>query len=151
MKKKVFIFIILIIASVYFILQKNNRPSVNIPILLYHDFTVNVPEKDPDNFNYINTPDSFEENIKTLLENGYTFLSFKDLNDAYNNKSKLPKKPILITFDDGYYSNYKYIFPILKKYSVKASIFIVTDNIGKTINAKKYLTWGECRKCRKVV
>ena len=46
------------------------------------------------------------------------------------------KKPILITLDDGYYSNYKYVFPILKKYQVKASIFIVTDNIGKTVDGK---------------
>ena len=37
----------------------------------------------------------------------------------------------VINFDDGYYSNYDYVFPILKKYNVKASIFVVTDKIGK--------------------
>ena len=103
-----------------------------------------IPDEDLDDFNYINTPLSFEENIKTLLDNGYTFLSFEDLDDAYNGKKELPNKPILITFDDGYYSNYRYIFPILEKYNVKASIFIVTDNIGKMIDGKKYLSWRQC-------
>ena len=70
-------------------------------------------------------------------------MSFKELDNAYNKKTELPKKPILITFDDGYYSNYKDIYPILKKYDIKASIFIVTDNIGKKIDGKKYLSWEQ--------
>ena len=149
MKKKIIIFVfiilIIIIGIGLYIFKEPNRKNINIPILLYHDFVKKVPAQNPDNFQYINTPESFEENIKTLLKNNYTFLSFKDLNDAYNNKMKLPKKPILITLDDGYYSNYKYVFPILKKYNVKASIFIVTDNIGKIVNGKKYLTWKQCK------
>ena len=149
MKKKIIIFVFIILIIMIgiglYIFKEPNRKNINIPILLYHDFVKKVPAQDPDNFQYINTPESFEENIKTLLKNNYTFLSFKDLNDAYNNKMKLPKKPILITLDDGYYSNYKYVFPILKKYNVKASIFIVTDNIGKIVNGKKYLTWKQCK------
>lgn len=127
------------------ILKKEKRPDITIPTLLYHDFVKTVPKEDPDDFNYINTAEGFEENIKTLLKHGYTFLSFADL-DRSLDSGKLPNKPILITFDDGYASNYKYIFPILKKYHVKAAIFIVTDYIGKTIDGKKYLTWKECKK-----
>lgn len=122
----------------------DKRADVKIPILLYHNFVTSVPETDPDNFNYINTPQSFEENIKVLLENGYTPISFKELYDANKGKCTLPKKPILITFDDGYYSNYEYIYPILKEYNIKASIFIITDNIGKEISNIKYLSWDEC-------
>ena len=125
--------------------KKSNNANVKIPILLYHDFVVTVPDSDPDNFNYINTPQSFEENIKVLLENGYTFISFQELNDAINGKMSLPEKPILINFDDGYYSNYEYVFPILKKYNVKASIFVVTDKIGKEIDGKRYLSWEQCK------
>ena len=125
--------------------EKSPKADIDIPVLLYHDFVIDVPLEEPDDFNYINTPLSFEENIKVLLDNGYTFLSFKDLNDAYNGKGKLPSKPILITFDDGYYSNYEYIFPILEKYNVKASIFIVTDYIGRKIDGKRYLSWRDCK------
>lgn len=139
MKKNFLIIIlilVLIIVTVLAILpktKKSNNANVKIPILLYHDFVATVPDSDPDNFNYINTPQSFEENIKVLLENGYTFISFQELNAAINGKMSLPEKPILINFDDGYYSNYEYVFPILKKYNVKASIFVVTDKIGKEI------------------
>ena len=140
--------LVLIIVTVLVILpkiKKSKNANVKIPILLYHDFVTTVPDSDPDNFNYINTPQSYEENIKVLLENGYTFISFQELDDANNGKISLPEKPILVTFDDGYASNYEYIFPILKKYNVKVSIFVVTDKIGKEVDGKKYLSWEQCK------
>ena len=147
--KKFFIILIVIaiVALLFFVFyeyKKSTRRDVKIPVLLYHNFVSTVPDKDPDNFNYINTPQSFEENIKVILENGYTIISMKELNDANNSKFELPEKPILITFDDGYYSNYEYIYPILKKYNIKASIFVVTDKVGKEIDGIKYLGWKEC-------
>ena len=149
MKKRyliiILILIIVIISAVVYKNSKNRKENIKIPILLYHDFVTTVPDSDPDNFNYINTPQSFEENIKTLLENGYTVMSFGELNDANNGKIAFPEKPILITMDDGYLSNYEYVFPILKRYNIKASIFIVTDEIGKEIDEKKYLNWEECK------
>lgn len=141
----VILVIIVVITIIAFKEYKNGkRADVKIPILLYHDFVTTVPDNDPDNFNYINTPQSFEKNIKILLENGYTFISMEELNDAYNGKIEFPIKPILINMDDEYYSNYEYIYPILKKYNVKASIFVVTGKIGKEIDGKKYLGWNEC-------
>lgn len=125
------IFFIILLVYIFKQYNSSKRADVSIPILLYHNFVTTVPDSDPDNFNYINTPESFEENIKTLLENKYSIISFKDLNDAYTGKKELPPNPIIITFDDGYYSNYEYIYPILKKYNVKASIFIITDRIGE--------------------
>ena len=149
-KKKIIIVcvIIVVIAIIIGIIfrqkKENKRADVKIPILLYHNFVTTVPDSDPDNFNYINTPQSFEENIKTFLENGYTIISMKELALAENGKMELPSKPIVITFDDGYYSNYEYIYPILKQYNVKASIFIVTDKIAQEIDDIKYLGWEEC-------
>lgn len=117
-KNKVIIFLIIICVVLIggFIFNRykySNRADIKVPVLLYHKFVTEVPDSDPDNFNYINTPESFEENIKTFLENGY-------------------------------YSNYEYIYPILKKYNIKASIFIVTDKIGQEIDGIKYLRWEEC-------
>lgn len=148
MKKLLIIFLIIIFVLLCVFCYKqykySKRPDVKIPILLYHNFVTTVPDNDPDNFNYINTPESFEENVKALLENGYTIISMKDLANADNGKINLPNKPIVITFDDGYYSNYEYIYPILKKYNVKASIFIVTNKIGQEIDGIKYLSWDNC-------
>lgn len=147
-KKLIIIICIVIIIIVGICIFKqykyNKRSDTKIPILLYHNFVTAVPDSDPDNFNYINTPESFEENIKTLLENGYTIISMKELADSDAGKIELPQKPIIITFDDGYYSNYEYIYPILKQYNVKASIFIITDKIGQEIDEIRYLGWEEC-------
>lgn len=111
----IIIFIILAIIGVLVFKQYNKykqKPETKIPVLLYHNFVTTVPDNDADNFNYINTPQSFEENIKTLLDNGYTIISMNELNNAINGNIDLPSKPILITFDDDYYSNYEYIYPI---------------------------------------
>ncbi len=148
--KKILILVIIVIiiiggVLVFYKFKERKRTDVKIPVLLYHDFIKILPDEDPDDFNYINTPESFEENIQVLLEYGYRPISMEELNNAYNFKIKLPEKPILITFDDGYYSNYEYIYPILKKYNVKASIFIITNKVGKEIDGKKYLGWDECR------
>ena len=148
-KYLVIILILIIIAAAAIVIWHGNkeieRADVKIPTLIYHDFVTIVPDSDPDNFNYINTPQSFEENIKVLIENGYTFISFQELNDANKGTIELPTKPILVTMDDGYYSNYEYIYPILQKYNVKASIFVVTDKIGKEEDGKKYLSWEQCK------
>ena len=142
----IFLIIIFILLCVfgYKKYKDKKRPDIKIPILLYHNFVTTVPDTDPDNFNYINTPASFEENIKTLLEYGYTIISMEDLENANTGKANLPNKPIIITLDDGYYSNYEYIYPILKKYNIKASIFIVTNKIGREIDGIKYLSWDNC-------
>lgn len=139
LSKKICIIIIIMILAIIVAIgiitvnKKEEKTNIKIPILLYHDFVLTVPETDPDNFNYITTPQSFEENIKTILENGYTIMSMEELDKAIKGEKNLPPKQILITFDDGYYSNYEYVYPILKKYNVKVSIYIVTDKIGKEI------------------
>lgn len=69
-KKILMIVIIVIIAlSISFTLnkfeyEKNKRLDVKIPVLLYHNFVNTVPDKDPDNFSYINTPQSFGKILK---------------------------------------------------------------------------------------
>lgn len=138
--------IVIIGALVYVFKQKekSERADTKIPVILYHNFVTDVPDKELNNFSYINTPQSFEENIKTLIENGYTIISMEELNDINNGKIELSEKPIVIHFDDGYYSNYEYIYPILKKYNVKASIYVVTDKVGQEIDGIKYLGWDEC-------
>lgn len=73
LKKWIIIILIIVISLGFMFIKKcqNQKEDIKIPILLYHDFVIKVPEKDANNFNYINTPESFEENIKVMLENGY--------------------------------------------------------------------------------
>ena len=66
-----------------------------------------------------------EQDFQYLKEQGYTAVLPDDLIAYANGEGQLPPKPILITFDDGYYNNYSYAFPLLKKYDMKAVISIV--------------------------
>lgn len=71
----------------------------------------------------------FEAQMKYLHDNGYYTASLKDVEDFLYNKKKLPEKTVLITFDDGYESNFIYAFPILKSYKFRATIFLIGNSI----------------------
>jgi len=92
---------------------------LHIPIFMYHTSSENNPGGLPDL--YVK-PSEFEKQIKYLTENNYTFCTF---DDWYNLRNI--EKPVFITFDDGYEENYTEIFPILKKYNAKITIFLVTN------------------------
>ena len=59
-------------------------------------FVTTVPESDIEGFKYINTPQSFEENIKTIIENGYTIISMTELDKVIDGKMDIPEKPVMM-------------------------------------------------------
>ena len=60
--------------------------------------------------------------------------------DAWENGTPLPEKPVILTFDDGYVDNYKNAYPILEKYNLKGTIFLISDFVGTYPN---YMTWAQ--------
>lgn len=122
------------------IVIKKEIPEENyIPILMYHHFTTDEVE---DGNGAVVRISDFENQIKTLLDNGYTIINLEQLNklltDALNeriknngkNKDKsFGKKYICFTIDDGYRSNYELMYPLLKKYQVKADISVIASRI----------------------
>ena len=88
------------------------------------------------------TLDDFEQHMKWLQEYGYTCITPGQLYDFVANGAELPEKPVLITFDDGYKDNYTNAFPIMKKYGMKGTIFVVTGFLGVYDN---YLTWDQAK------
>ena len=104
--------------------------TANVPVLMYHH--LNETGSDTTDI----TPELFEAQIAALSEAGYTAVLPDDL-EAYVRQGKaLPDKPILITFDDGYLSNYELAFPILQKYNMKATIFVIGATLGDTEHYK---------------
>jgi peptidoglycan/xylan/chitin deacetylase (PgdA/CDA1 family) len=102
------------------VLKTNENPSVTV--LCYHHI---IPEALPESLNTIVTLSEFEDQMKYLYEHGYYTASLKDIQEFLYNKQKLPEKTVVITFDDGYESNYIYAYQVLKKYDLKAVIFII--------------------------
>ncbi len=87
-------------------------------------------------------PDDFDWQMKYLVDHGYHTITPDELYDFLAGTGKLPERPVLITFDDGYVDNYTTAYPILKKYNLKATIFVVTGFLSKR---KGYLTWDQLR------
>ncbi|WP_051688607.1 polysaccharide deacetylase family protein [Butyrivibrio sp. AE2032] len=88
-------------------------------VLLYHSV---LPSADNDYWNITVTKENFEEQIRYLADN-YHIGRFDEEWETDDEPS------VVITFDDGYANNYKFAFPILKKYHVPATIFVCTENI----------------------
>ena len=106
-----------------------------MPILVYH--RVSDTDKNPTTL----TVADFDAQLKFLKDEGYSVIMPDDLLEAWENGKSLPAKPVLITFDDGHEDIYKNVFPILQKYNMRATVFLVTDHIGMP----EYLTWDFVR------
>ena len=73
-------------------------------------------------------PGTFERRIRFLAR--YPCVSMKEVAEAAEGKRKLPPHAVAITFDDGYADNYHTAYPILKKYGLRATLYLTTDYIG---------------------
>lgn len=91
-----------------------------------------------------------------LRDNGYTPVSFKQIEDARAGKTELPSKPVLLTFDDGYISFYTKIYPLLKAYNYPAVFALVTSWLEqpegsmivygkKKLPRSAFITWAQMR------
>jgi len=69
--------------------------------------------------------------MEWLYQNKYQVISLKELADIIGRKEEVPKKTVVLTFDDSFEDVYLNAFPILKKYGFPASVFIATDFIGR--------------------
>lgn len=106
-------------------------PATEIPVLMYHHLLKKAENKFIGNDAIINVED-FESEMKYLHDNGFKTATLYDLEKFIKGELKLPKKTVVITFDDGYLSNYIYAYPILKKYGFNATVFIITDRLKNT-------------------
>ena len=104
--------------------------TAQVPVLMYH----HISEEGNDSTEL--SPEAFEAQIAALAEAGYTSVFPEDLAAYVREGKELPEKPIVITFDDGYLSNYEYAYPILKKYGMVATIFVIGSTVGDTEHYK---------------
>ena len=102
-----------------------NSNSIRVPIILYHYVEYVKDAKDTIRKSLSITPFVLDQQIKTLKDAGYTFMTASEVADVIDGKSKIPGKPIVLSFDDGYRDFYTDVLPILKKYNVKATLYII--------------------------
>lgn len=144
MKKKLYLFLIIIaiiginipIVSAATIKKTSKNKITTIPILMYHYIRDYYNIHDPLGINLSVSPKKFAEQLDCLKQLGYQTITF---NDVINNK--LPAKPIILTFDDGYKDFYTNAFKELKKRNMKAVSYVIADRI----DAPGYLSLPEIK------
>ena len=99
--------------------------SRDVPVLMWH----NLAEESSGDMTI--SVDTFRAQIEALHEAGFKTVSLQQLYDYVHFGTELPEKPIVLTFDDGYFSNYEYAFPILQEYDMQATIFAIGVSVGK--------------------
>jgi len=93
----------------------------NIKVLMYHR-VLDKPPRENSNWHYVLTED-FIKQLKLIDALGYTTITFNDYKLYLEDKLTLPKKPIIITFDDGYLDTYEVACPVLIEHNMSAVIF----------------------------
>jgi peptidoglycan/xylan/chitin deacetylase (PgdA/CDA1 family) len=113
-----------------------------IPVLCYHRFS---PNRSSDKITV--SEETFDKQMAYLKNNGYTVITLKQLNDFIEHQRRPPKKSLVLTIDDGVKSVKTIAYPILKKYSFTAVIFVNTDNIKIKQNSV-FLNWEELKELK---
>ena len=130
---------------VFAYLNRSPWPNINqraklarVPILIYHDI---LPQKQ---VSFDLSPNELEQHFQLIRESGVTPISLDQLMNHLQTGLPLPKKPILLTFDDGYSGHYEYVYPLLKKYGYPAVFSVYTNAIGKN-TGKSHVSWEQLR------
>lgn len=102
--------------------------SVQVPILMYHDVSYLGS-------GYSKTPEVFLRQMQELKDAGFHTVTYAQLVNFVENGTPLPDRPIVISVDDGYRTNYEYLYPILQELDMKAEIALIGGAI-------QYSSWG---------
>jgi peptidoglycan/xylan/chitin deacetylase (PgdA/CDA1 family) len=109
-----------------------------LPILTYHRVGQRVSRM-------VVTPEQFEAQLDYLKRNDYRVIRLADVPEFLEGRRALPRRAVVITFDDGHISSYQYAYPLLVKYGIPATFFLYTDFLG----AKEGLGWAQIREMAK--
>ncbi len=118
--------------------------KIDLPILVYHIVRPSYPDDSAAVRALALTPEAFDAEMLYLHTAGYRIISFEDLENYFQTGKPLPGKAVIISFDDGWSDQYKYAFPILKKYHYTATFFVFTNPIGRN----GFLTWDQLKEMR---
>jgi len=155
MKRGMRFFLLLCAAMVLFyevLYQRAERvsagQSVYLPVIMYHS----VLDSKSKAGKYTVTPAVLEQDLQYLKEHGYTAVLPSEVIAFAQGKGSLPARPVMLTFDDGYYNNYTYVYPLLEQYDMRALISVVGSftqqysvNGAPMHNAYSHLSWDLLR------
>ena len=107
-----------------------------VSILMYHMIG------DMKNNSAVMTEDNLRIQMQYLKDHGYHPITMQELYDYVTKGEKLPSKPVCITFDDGYLDSYTIVYPMMKEFGYPWTLFLITDDVGKSYNR---MTWEQLK------
>lgn len=135
-KKALFIAVMSVtLAAAAFIIFLNS--IYRLPILMYHSIDYTQDKKNK----MVVSPEVFEAQMKFLRDRHYNVIPLEKAVGYISQKKRPPAKTLAITIDDGYEDNFKYAYPIFKKYNIPATIFVITGLVGK----EGFMDWGQIK------
>lgn len=111
-------------------IPKQGEFSIRVPVLMYHHIRALDPTFSPVALGLSVTPEHFASHMKELVDLGYHTITPHELYLAIHQQATLPEKPVLISFDDGHRDQYKNAWPILQKYHLKATFFVISGYLS---------------------
>jgi peptidoglycan/xylan/chitin deacetylase (PgdA/CDA1 family) len=101
-----------------------------LTILMYHRVATMPPDtRFPTNFV---SPALFATQIEALLGWGYEPITFREWTAYREHAARIPRRPFIVTFDDGYADFAENAWPVLQRLKVPASVFVVASKLGRT-------------------
>lgn len=106
------------------------KRKADVPVLMFHNvgnvsfFDTKLTKR------FKISPENLEKLLKFVSQK-YQTVSMEELYDYLTNGVKLPENPIVLTFDDGWSGVFKFAFPLLKKYKLKFSSYLISSYIDK--------------------
>ncbi len=107
------------------------RPQENLKVLIYHRILDDPQTCNEERAMCVQT-DEFRNQLALLERWGFTTITFHDYRLYLEGALNLPRKPIILTFDDGYDDIYRNAFPLLQEFGMKAVVFAIADSQIKT-------------------
>lgn len=118
------------------------QQGVQVPILMYHSILKDSARQGQ----YVVSPEVLAADLDALQTRGYQTVTVEDLLAYVNDGVPLPEKPVMITFDDGYYNNYVYAYPLLEQRGMRAVISVIGSQTAQyTENGVENAYWSHLR------
>lgn len=99
------------------------------PFLLYHK--IDRPTPDVKVRGAYTSPHRFERQLSYLKRNAFRFMNASQMIDHYRSEGRFPDRTLCLTFDDGWKDNFTHAFPVLQKFGIPATIFLVVTCLGE--------------------
>lgn len=142
--------IVALAAALAQLLQRRCAEGREIPVLMYHGV-----EEEPGKDVWTVSTAEFRAQMQSLRDRGYTSILPEDIGRLRRGWGFLPRKPVVITFDDGFQNNHTVAEPILREFGMKAICYLILGHIKDTdaertsYRGHPNLTWEEVREMQK--